>query len=89
MSMNVNGVTGIDAASAYSAYNTTTKAAEATAGNHQCDNTQGQGSGRIAVFLFGLLGGGKALCVVLHGLIVVKLIVHFSRPPITDTVQLL
>lgn len=28
MSMNVNGVTGIDAASAYSAYNTTTKATE-------------------------------------------------------------
>ena len=40
MSINVNGVTGIDAASAYSAYNTTTKAAEATAKTDAATNTQ-------------------------------------------------
>ena len=42
MSMNVNGVTGIDAASAYSAYNSTTKAAESTAKTDAATNTQAE-----------------------------------------------
>lgn len=42
MSMNVNGVTGIDAASAYSAYNTTTKAAESTTNTDAATNTQAE-----------------------------------------------
>lgn len=46
MSMNVNGVTGTDAASAYSAYNTTTKAAEKAAESaavETTDKTEGSG----------------------------------------------
>lgn len=42
MSMNVNGVTGIDAASAYSAYNSTTKAAESTTKTDAATNTQAE-----------------------------------------------
>lgn len=42
MSMNVNGVTGIDAANAYSAYNSTTKAAEATATTDAATNTKAE-----------------------------------------------
>ncbi len=39
MSMNVNGVTGVDAANAYSAYNTTTKAAEKEAETKAVEST--------------------------------------------------
>ena len=42
MSMNVNGVTGIDAASAYSAYNTTPKAADTTAKTDVAANAQAE-----------------------------------------------
>lgn len=42
MSMNVNGVTGIDAANAYSAYNSTTKAAESTTNTEAATNTQAE-----------------------------------------------
>ena len=42
MSINVNGVTGIDAASAYSAYNSTTKAAESTTKTDAATNTQAE-----------------------------------------------
>lgn len=40
MSMNVNGVTGTDAASAYSSYNTTTKAADTTTKTDAATNTK-------------------------------------------------
>ena len=40
MSMNVNGITGTDAASAYSSYNTTPKAADTTAKTDAATNTQ-------------------------------------------------